>query len=59
LQKTAATAAAVVIGTVGLHVDKIFFPHDGLYDKAQVFGDWVAITFAHNLARILDSKFDF
>jgi hypothetical protein len=59
LQKTAAAAATIIVGAVGLHIDKIFFPHHGFYDKTKIFGDRVAITFAYDLARILDGKLDF
>ena len=59
LQKTAAAAAAIVVGAVGLHIDKVFFPDDGFDHKTKIFGDRVTITFAYNLARILDGKLDF
>jgi hypothetical protein len=59
LQKTTTAAAAIVVGPVGLHVDKILFPHHGLYHKAQIFGDGISIAFAYNLTGILDRKFNF
>ena len=59
LQETAAAAAAIIVGAVGLHIDKIFFSHDGLDHKPKIFGNRVAITFAYDLARILNRKFDF
>ena len=59
MQKTAATAAAVVVGPVGVHVDKVFFTHDGFDDKTQVFGDWIAIGFANDLTRVLNRKLNF
>jgi hypothetical protein len=42
LEKTAAAAAAVVVGAVGLHVDEVFFPHDGFDHEAQVLGNGIA-----------------
>jgi hypothetical protein len=39
LQKPSAPAAAIVIGEVGGHVDKIFFAHDRFDDIAHIFGD--------------------
>jgi hypothetical protein len=59
LQKTTAAAAAIVVGAVGLHIDKIFLPYDGFHHKPKIFGDRVAITFAYNLTGILDREFDF
>ena len=58
LQKTAAAAAAVIVGSVGLHVDKIFFPYNRLDHKTQVFCDGIAVTFTNDLARILNGEFD-
>ena len=59
LQKTTAAAATIVVGAVGLHIDKIFFPHHGFHHKTKIFGDRVAITLAYDLAWILDRKLDF
>jgi hypothetical protein len=58
LEETTAAAATKIVGPVGLHVDKIFFSHHGLYDKAQIFGDGIAVTFAHDLAGVLYGEFD-
>jgi hypothetical protein len=59
LQKTAPSAATVIIGPIGLHVDEILFPHQGLYHKAQILGDGVSVAFAHNLTGILNRELDF
>jgi len=59
LQKTAAATAAIVVGAVGLHVDKVFFPHDGFDHKTKIFGDRITVAFAYDLARILDRKLYF
>ena len=59
LQKTTTSATAIMVGVVGLHIDKIFFPHDGFHHKTKIFSDWVAITFAYDLARVLYGKLDF
>ena len=58
LEKTAAAAAAKVVGAVGLHVDEIFFADYGFHHKPQVFGNGIAIAFSDNLAGILDRKFN-
>ena len=59
LQKSAAAAAAVVVGSVGLHVDKVFLAHNCLDHITQIFGNGIAETFSNNLARILNRKLDF
>jgi hypothetical protein len=59
LEKTAAAAAAVVIGSVRGHVDEVFFTHHGFDHKPEVFGHRVAEGFAHQLAGVLNREFDF
>lgn len=58
LQKSAAAAAAVVVGAVGLHVDEVFFAHHGFDHKPQVFCNGIPIAFAYDLAGVLDREFD-
>ena len=58
LQETAAAAAAIVVGPVGLHIDKVFFAHNGFNHEPQILGNRVAEGLANNLARILDRKLD-
>ncbi len=58
LEKPAASAATIVIGAVGLHIDKILFAHDRFHDKAQVLGNRVSEGFTDDLARVLDRKLD-
>lgn len=57
LQKAAAAAAAVVVGSVRGHVDEIFFAHDGFYHKTKILGDGVSQCFADDLTGILYCKF--
>jgi hypothetical protein len=59
LQKAAPAAAAVVVGAVGGHIDKILFAHDGLDHIAQVFGNRIAEGFPYQLTGILNGKSDF
>ena len=59
LQKSATAAAAVVVGPVGVHLDKVFFTHNGLDYKAKIFGNRVAKGFADNLTGILYGKLYF
>jgi len=59
LEKTATAAAAEVVGFVGGHVHKIFFPHHGFHHKAQIIGNGIAIAFSDNLTGILDGELDF
>lgn len=59
LKKAAAATAAIIVGSVGLHVDEIFFPYNRLDYKAEVFRYRIAIAFTNDLAGILDCKLDF
>ena len=58
LQKATSAPATIVIGAVGLHIDKIFLPYDGFHHKPKIFGDRVSIAFPYNLAGILGGKLD-
>jgi hypothetical protein len=58
VQKAPAPAAAIVIGAVGGHVDKIFFAHHGFDHIAHIFGYGIAQRFSNQLARVLTGKFD-
>jgi hypothetical protein len=59
LEKSAAAAAAKVVGAVGHHIDEIFFADNGFHHKPQVVGNRVAIAFSDDLTGILDRKFNF
>ena len=58
LQKAPAPAAAIVIGAVGGHVDKVFFAHHGSDHIAHIFGHRIAEALTNQLARILAGKLD-
>jgi hypothetical protein len=58
LQKAAAAAAAVVVGAVGLHIDKILFTDNRFDHETQILGDGIAIAFAHDLAWVLNRELD-
>jgi hypothetical protein len=58
LQESAAAAAAVVVGAVGLHVNEVFFAYHGFDHEAQIFGNGVAKAFANDLAGVLHREFD-
>ena len=58
MKESATAAATEIVGAVGLHVDEILFADHGFDNKAQVFGDGVAKTFANDLAGILHREFD-
>ncbi len=58
LQETAAAAAAEIVGSIGGHIDKVFFADNGFDHKTQIFGNGITITFANDLAGILHSEFD-
>jgi hypothetical protein len=59
LEETAAAAAAIIIRPVGLHINKVFFPNHRFDDISQIFGNRIPIGLAHDLAGILDGKFNF
>ena len=59
LEETAAAATAEIVGFVGGHIHKIFFPHNGFHHKAQIICNGIAIAFSDNLAGILDGELDF
>ncbi len=59
LEKTAPSAAAIVIGAVGNHVDEVFLAHHGFDRKPQVIGNGIAVAFSYDIARVLNREFDF
>jgi hypothetical protein len=59
LQHATASAAAIIIGPVGIHVDEIFFTNHGPHNIPQVFRDRITERLSDNLARILHGKLDF
>jgi len=59
LEKPAATAAAVIVRPVRVHVDEIFFTHNRFYRISQVFGHRISKALSHQLARVLNREFDF
>ncbi len=58
LEKSATAAATVVVGTVGLHVNEIFFTNNGFHNKTQIVSNGIAITLSDNLAGILYREFN-
>ena len=59
LEKTAATAAAIIVRLVRRHINKVLFSNNRFYYKPQIIGDRVAKALSDKLAWILNSKFDF
>ena len=59
LQGAAAAATAVVVGTAGNHIDKIFFTHNGLDHEAHVVRHLIAPGLAHDVAGILAGELNF
>ena len=57
LQKTAAAAAAVIVGPVGDHINKVFFTDHRFDHISQVFGNGVAKRLAYDLTGVLDGEF--
>ena len=59
LEETAAAAATIIVRSVGLHINKIFFPDDRLDHETQIIGNRIPITLAHDLTGILHRKLNF
>jgi len=59
LKESAASAAAVIVGSIRLHINEIFFPHKGFYYESKVFRYRIPIGFPNDLARVLNREFDF
>ncbi len=58
LKITAPAPAAVIVGSVGLHVHEILFAHNRFDNISHIFRHRVAEAFSNQLARILDREFD-
>jgi hypothetical protein len=58
LEESAAAAAAVIVRSVGVHLDEIFFPHHRFHNKPEVFCNRIPKGFADDLTRILNRKLD-
>ncbi len=58
LQKTTATAATVIVGPVGNHINKIFFTDHRFDHISQVFGNGIAKRLAYDLTGVLDGEFN-
>ena len=56
LQKTTAAAAAIIVGAVGNHVNKIFFANYRFDHISQVFGNGIAKGLAHDLTGIVERQ---
>jgi hypothetical protein len=59
LEETAAAAATIIVRLVGLHINKIFFPDNGLDHEAQILGNRIPIALADDLTGVLHRKFNF
>jgi len=56
LKKTAPAAAAIVVGTVGGHVDEIFLSYHRSHHIPKILRDGVSQAFSNQLAGILNGK---
>ena len=59
LKEAAAAAATVIVGFVRRHFDDILCSDNLLHDIAQVIGNGIPISLAHDLTGVLDGKLDF
>jgi hypothetical protein len=58
LQKSAAAAAAVVVRFIGLHIDEIFFTHNGFDHETQIIRNRITKRLSDDLTGILDRELD-
>ena len=58
LEESTATATAVVVGSIRLHVDEILLSNDRPDNKSQIFSHGITIAFTDDLARVLDREFN-
>ena len=58
LKITAPAPAAVVVGSIRLHVHEVLFAHNRFDNIPHIFGHRVTEAFSNQLARILDREFD-
>jgi len=58
LQEATTAAAAEIVRPVGLHFDKVFFPHHGFDHKAKIFGHRIAQGLSDQLTGILNRELD-
>jgi len=56
LQKTAPAAAAVIVGSIRMHLDEVFLSHTGFDYKPQIFGYGISKTFPNDLTGILNRE---
>ena len=59
LQESTATPTTVIVGPIGVHINKIFFTHNRLHNIPHVFSNWITETFPYQLAWILYRKLYF
>jgi len=58
LKESTAAPAAEIIGSVGVHVDKVVFANHRFDHETKILGDGIAITFTYDLARVLYGELD-
>jgi hypothetical protein len=58
LKVSAAAAAAVIVRSVGMHVNKILFTDNRFNHKSHVFGHGIAKALPDQLTWILQGKFN-
>jgi hypothetical protein len=58
LEKTAAAAAAIIVGSVGNHINKVLLSDDRFDHESQVFGNGISKALAHDLTGVLHGKFN-
>jgi len=59
LKESATPTATEVVGSVRLHIDKVFFSYHCFDNKPKIFGNGVSQGLPHDLTGILHGKLDF
>ena len=56
LQITSPAATTVIVGSVRMHVNEIFFTHNRFDDKPKIFCDRITEGLPHKLAGVMNRK---
>jgi len=58
LKESATPTATEVVGSVGLHIDKVFFSYHCFDNKPEILRDGISQGLPHQLTRILHRELD-
>ena len=58
LEKSAAAAAAIIVRSIGKHLDEVFLTHHRFYYEPEIFCNGISECFPYDLAWILNRELD-